>query len=293
MTGADRPCREQVILREDFTDPFLSEESPLYYKRTAEQAAGHVRFQREETRHGRRTIALSVGLPGPETGGLDSERAELWERRRHRLPFGTGVWYAFSMKIAPPVPRSRARHVVAQWKREIPSDLPGLQSPYLAFRMYRGHLYATIDADLVPGPPAGAAAPAPVWYRPEERQMRTIIAAAPNADLAGLAMYDMTGAAIRVVPRGGPFPPADSGWIDYVVYVRPDPGGKGHIEIFANGGHVVSVFGRIGHSDLGPTQYFKFGPYRQADRGSWTVYYDRFRRGPTCASVTDAVSCPF
>ncbi|MCC2112479.1 MAG: polysaccharide lyase [Hyphomicrobiales bacterium] len=283
---------DRAVLAEDFEGPIIADESPLYYKQTAEQAAGSVDFQSDDVRHGRSTIALSVNEITETDAPLDSERAELWERRRVRLPFGTGVWYAFSMKLTDPIPRDDGRYVVAQWKREIPSGLPGLQSPYLAFRLYRGHLYATVDTDLrdVSGEESETAM---IWRRPKDRQMRALVAATPGADLAGLGTYDEHRTDLRVIPRGGSFPAADSGWIDYVVYVRPGPGGDGHIEIFANGGHVVSVFGHIGHADLGPTQYFKFGPYREANKGVWTVFYDRFRRGPTCASVTTEVTCPF
>ncbi len=282
---------DHAVLAEDFEGPTLADESPLYYKPTAEQEAGSLRFQADEVRHGRSTIALSVNEVATEAP-LDSERAELWERRRVRLPFGTGAWYAFSMKLAEPIPRDDGRYVVAQWKREIPRGLPGLQSPYLAFRLYRGHLYATVDTDLVEA--AGAEnQTATIWRRPKDRQMRALVAAPPDADLAGAGAYQECRTGLRVIPRDSPFPAADSGWIDYVVYVRPDPGGAGHIEIFANGGHVASVFGPVGHADLGPTQYFKFGPYRHTNKGVWTVFYDRFRRGPSCASVTTEVTCPF
>ena len=35
----------------------------------------------------------------------------------------------------------------------------------------------------------------------------------------------------------------------------------------------------------GENQYFKFGPYRAAGAGQWTLYYDDFRRSPDCIDV--------
>ncbi len=94
--------------------------------------------------------------------------------------------------------------------------------------------------------------------------------------------------------HGNPLPRPDSGWIDFVIYSHPGPSGDGHVEIFANGKWIVTVKGDIGHADagLGPNQYFKFGPYRAAGEGIWTMYYDSFRRSPLCTDVlTDPAAC--
>jgi hypothetical protein len=80
-------------------------------------------------------------------------------------------------------------------------------------------------------------------------------------------------------------PPA-SGWIDFVVIPNPAQT-AGHIEILANDKWIVTVKGRIGHSDkgLGRFQYFKFGPYRATHHNNWTLYYDEFRRSVNRADV--------
>ncbi|MNL88610.1 hypothetical protein D3C87_2184170 [compost metagenome] len=52
--------------------------------------------------------------------------------------------------------------------------------------------------------------------------------------------------------------------------------------------------GHIGHDDkgLGKNQYFKFGPYRAADKTDWTLFYDDFRRSANCADVLKGGACP-
>ncbi|MGH6861596.1 MAG: heparin lyase I family protein, partial [Phyllobacterium sp.] len=75
---------------------------------------------------------------------------------------------------------------------------------------------------------------------------------------------------------------------------KPGPDGTGHVELFANNKWIVTVKGHIGHGDagLGKNQYFKFGPYRAADKTEWTLYFDNFRRSPRCSDVLDAGLCP-
>jgi hypothetical protein len=89
-------------------------------------------------------------------------------------------------------------------------------------------------------------------------------------------------------------PKAEARWIDFVFKVKPGPRGDGAIEVFADGRWIVSAKGRIGHDGpgLGPTQYFKFGPYRDGGMTDvWRVFYDSFRRGPTCADVAGPDVC--
>jgi hypothetical protein len=97
-----------------------------------------------------------------------------------------------------------------------------------------------------------------------------------------------------VINRGNFLPSPRSGWIDFAIYSKPGPGGTGHIEIFANDKWIVTVRGRIGHSEkgLGQHQYFKFGPYRANHDDVWTLYYDEFRRSPNCLDVLGPVPCP-
>jgi hypothetical protein len=96
------------------------------------------------------------------------------------------------------------------------------------------------------------------------------------------------------VTRHADLPPAQKGWIDFVMRSRPGPKGDGHVEILADGVHLATVKGRIGHdgADLGSNQYFKFGPYREPGALPWSVSYGDFRRGPRCADVMRRDQCP-
>lgn len=58
----------------------------------------------------------------------EDERAELWEADRVMQPFGTEVWYRFSMFIDPTVRNGGKRLVIGQWKQS------GGLSPFLAQR---------------------------------------------------------------------------------------------------------------------------------------------------------------
>ena len=213
------------------------------------------------------------------------------------------MWYRFSVKLADPVPQAEHRHIIAQWKRQILPEAKGDFSPFLALRLNRGKLFATIETNLVSASrqePTGTAAvcssnEAQVWLRPETNQTRALVAVDEAFAPADGSRFNACSADITVIDRGHKLPAARSDWIDFVVYSKPGPDGSGHIELFANGNWIVTVRGRIGHGDpgLGSHQYFKFGPYRAAGVGTWTLYYDDFRRGPRCADVMEKALCPF
>ncbi len=99
---------------------------------------------------------------------------------------------------------------------------------------------------------------------------------------------------VRITPRGGTLPRPSTDWVDFVVMTKPGPAGDGAIELFANGAWIASAAGRIGHEthELGRTQYFKFGPYRESGRSDhWTVRYADFARGPRCEDVAGPEVC--
>ncbi|HHI82783.1 MAG TPA: hypothetical protein ENJ99_06480, partial [Rhizobiales bacterium] len=236
----------------------------------------------------------------PKTDDGCSERAEIWERKNVLLPYGAPVWYAFSMKLAKPVPRDRHRYLMAQWKRQI---LPGATtpfSPFLALRLNKGKLVFTVDTDRVPVKPLTGrrkdgclAGETLVLDRPDDKQTRALIARQRDMAPFEWRYYNGCTTAIRVERFNDGLPSADSGWIDFVVFIRTGPRGNGKVMIFANGEHVVTVRGHIGHqgAGLGASQYFKFGPYRKGKPGLWTVLYDRFRRGPACEGVGTKELC--
>ena len=117
--------------------------------------------------------------------------------------------------------------------------------------------------------------------------MRALVATDPHWEQHDARLFKAHTDRITVFDRGNGLPAPQSGWIDFAVMTRPGPNGTGHIELFANGRPIVTAKGYIGHNDrgLGENQYFKFGPYRAAGEGEWTLYYDDFRRSPDCIDV--------
>lgn len=293
----------QLVLRDGFDGKDFSPDGHLYYRENFEQSAGTHEFQSDVVRNGGGALKLSVSPLCAKGKKNCSERAEIWEKTAYRVPYDQGVWYGFAVKFGDPIPSGDHRYLIAQWKREIGPDAKGDFSPFLALRLNNGKLFATVETNYV-APPKGAGkdtpdscgpGKTPVWYRPDVNQMRALVAADPSWTKAdGSEFADCTDA-IQVIDRGNKLPTPGSGWIDFAIYSHPGPHGDGRIEIFANDKWIVTVTGHIGHDDkgLGKNQYFKFGPYRAADKGTWTLYYDDFRRSPHCADVlSDKGLCP-
>ena len=291
------------LLVDGFDGPDFAAEGGLYYKKNFEQSAGKVEFQKEVARNGGGALKLSVGPLCKATEEECSERAEIWEKTELRVPYDQGVWYGFAVKFAEPVPLDDHRYLIAQWKREIDEGAVGDFSPFLALRLNRGKLFATIETNYHPAAPGIGAAKAgncppgttPVWLRPETNQMRALAATAADWTPEDGSLFQSCTDKITVTERGNKLPAPQSGWIDFAIYSKPGPEGGGQIEIFANEKWVVSVKGHIGHGDkgLGKNQYFKFGPYRAGHSNEWTLYYDDFQRSPRCADVLKSAACPF
>jgi hypothetical protein len=289
-------------LVDGFEEGEFSEQGGLYYKDNFEQSAGKVEFQSKVVRTGKMALRLSVKPLCAVSDHACSERAEIWERTKLRVPYFQGVWYGFAVKFEDPVPRDDHRYLIAQWKREIEPGADGDFSPFLALRVYNGKLFATVETNLVKatseGEPGKAAncpqGETPVWLRPKTRQTRALVAADAFFEPRDGALFHACTTAITITDRGNKLPAPDSGWIDFAIYTRPGPDGTGRIEIFANDKWIVTVTGMIGHGDrgLGKNQYFKFGPYRAGAQNFWALYYDDFRRSPDCDKVLKADFCP-
>ncbi len=301
LARAEDPGQE--VLRDGFEGKDFSPSGRLYYRQNFEQEAGSYEFQSEVTRNSGGALKLSVKPFCPGITEDCSERAEIWELTKHRVPYNQGVWYGFAVKFADPIPSGDHRYLIAQWKREIGPQAQGDFSPFLALRLNNGKLFATVETNYVAPPKdAGNREPAscgsartPVWYRPDTNQMRALVAADSNWSKEDGPEFNDCTDAITVIDHGNKLPTPDSGWIDFAIYTQPGPDGTGRIEIFANDKWIVTVKGYIGHADkgLGKNQYFKFGPYRAADTTDWTMYYDDFRRSPRCADVLAAPNlCP-
>ena len=295
-------------LFDSFEGEDFSAQGGLYYKDNAEQQAGIVEFDRTAGRDGKGALKLTVRSGCHARADGCSERAEIWERPKLRVPYLTPVWYGFAVKFADPVPQDDHRYLIAQWKREIDPGAPGDFSPFLALRLRKGRLFATVEANhFAPTRQEPKGTPArcrpgetAVWLRPDTNQMRALVATDAGWEPEDGALFNACTDKIEVVDRGNPLPSPKSGWIDFAIMTRPGPDGTGRIEIFANDKWIVTVKGYIGHDDppLGDNQYFKFGPYRAAAEGDWTLYYDDFRRslnkadvlGPKAACLLDTTA---
>jgi hypothetical protein len=292
------------LLVDGFDGDDFSPSGGLYYKDGLEQSAGRIAFQKDVSLDGRGALRLSV-TPLESAPDLlrPSDRAEVWERPELRVPYRMGIWYGFAVMFAKPIPQDDHRYLIAQWKREIDHGHPLDFSPFLAIRLSRGKLFATVETNFHRPPDPGryiAGTPprdlVPVKLRPETNQMRALVAKPAGWTDADARSFRARTDRIKVIERGNPMPDPAEGWIDFVVYAKPGPDGSGHIEIFANGKWIVTVLGQIGHNDdgLGENQYFKFGPYRASGPAcEWTLYFDDFRRSPRCNEVLRGADCPF
>lgn len=291
-----------LILKDGFDAGRFAAEGGLYYKDNAEQRAGHVTFQEKNVLTGRGAVTLSVKPLCGKGARNCSERAEVWERPGVLAGYDRAVWYGFAMRLDDPVPQDDTRYVMAQWKRAIIPGAEGDYSPFLALRLYRARLGVTVETDLVEAFPLGGKerpngclpGEAQVLNRPKARQTRALVAIEAGSTAADYPSYFNACAPGIKVTRHADLPLARKGWIDFVFRSQPGPGGNGHIEIIADGRQIATVKGHIGHFGvgLGSTQYFKFGPYRAANAGPWSVSYDDFRRGPRCEDVIRDGQCP-
>lgn len=288
-----------LVLKDDFESSDFAAGGGLFYKRNKEQERGFVRFQNEVVRFGQQAIELSVDPSCSGSGTECSERAEVWEKPDIVVNYYKPIWYAFSMQLGKPVPRENHRLVMAQWKREIRAGAAGDYSPFLALRLSSGRLVATVVSDKAawePKDPRHGSTGCPAGHSPAARpdphnQVRATVAAETAMDEF---FQELPGCSpsIRLVTRAK-LPLAESGWIDFVFMVKPDPKGSGAIEIAANGVWVATVEGAIGHDGPGlyDTQYFKFGPYRAGRPDRWTIYFDGFGRSSRCQDLASAELC--
>ncbi|MGL5139311.1 MAG: polysaccharide lyase [Beijerinckiaceae bacterium] len=269
-------------------------EGGLWYKENFEQSAGKLDFGAPVGPDGKPALLLSVKPHCPVERRGCSERAEIWEREELLLPYEAVAWYGFSMRLMEPIPLDDNRYVMAQWKRSI---VPGAErdfSPLLALRMRGGLMFVTVETDEVITMPEGCRMnAAAAGTREGSGQTRALVALQPGAGPTDLPGFNDCTNWIRVIERGGTFPKVSSGWHDFVFGVKTGPRGGGFIEIIVDGEWIATVKGRIGHegAGLGPTQYFKFGPYRDPAASDWAVAYRNFRRGVTCADAAELTLC--
>ena len=289
------PDNASILLHDSFDQTGFAPGGGLFYKQNSEQRAGRVVFGDSAPLRG--TGALSLTATGaclPQTIGC-SERAEVWERPEVLVPYRSTVWYGLALRLDDPLPQDDRRYVIAQWKREIIPMAEGDYSPFLAIRLYRGSLGITVETDRVPCYPIGGPerrdgcrpGEALVLDRPQARQTRALVAIEAGAVRENYPSYFNACAPDIQVTHHADLPPAQKGWIDFVIRSQPGPRGNGHVDVMADGVRIVTIRGHIGHSGPGldTNQYFKFGPYRAPAHLPWSVSYDDFRRGPRCSDV--------
>lgn len=298
---ADDPA--QLLLKDDFEAGDFAAKSGLFYKDSIEQRAGRLVFQHTDGQAGTGALTLSVKPTcGSNTDDDCAERAEVWERPEVLAGYDRTVWYGLSVNLDDPVPQDDARYVIMQWKREVLPQGDGDYSPFMAVRLYQGHLGVTVETDLVQAYPIGGPdrpngcrpGEALVLNRPTVGQTRALVAMEAGTNRTNYPNYFDSCTSAITVTRHGDLPSAQNGWIDFVFRSSPGPHGDGHVEIFADGRPIASVRGHIGHDGPGfdKNQYFKFGPYRAPSALPWSVTYDNFRRGPRCADVMRGGQCP-
>ncbi|WP_448202588.1 heparin lyase I family protein [Azospirillum sp. sgz302134] len=189
----------------------------------------------------------------------ETERAEMWEPSKARLPFGTEVWYGFSMRVDGTVPTDDNRRlVIGQWKQT------GGKSPFLAQRFVNRNFHVTFQQDA-----------------PNGNECRVLLAyqnePAPQADSVDLTTGEPCQTDV-VVQRFAPLPSPFEAWTDLVYHVKGSAGTDGIVEVWANGTMIARAIGRIGYASAGK-QYFKFGPYRDEAPYSTAASIDSFTRG--------------
>lgn len=296
------PDPAQRILRDGFEQDGFAAEGGLFYKDNPEQRAGRLVFGGAAPYSGAGTLTLIAEPSCPPRAAECSERAEAWERPELLVPFHSAVWYGFALRLNDPLAQDDRRYVIAQWKRETLPEAAGDYSPFLALRLYRGRLGITVETDLIPSYPIGGSerpagclpGEALVLGRSEAQQTRALVALESGTTSANYPSYfNACAPGIQVTPHAD-LPSAQKGWTDFVVRSQPGPDGDGHIEVIADGVHIVTVRGHIGHGGPGldHNQYFKMGPYRAPAPLPWSISYDDFRRGPRCSDVIRIGQCP-
>ncbi|WP_141105076.1 heparin lyase I family protein [Rhizobium sp. R339] len=282
---------EEKVLFDGFDDHRFADEGGLVFPDKPEQRAGRFEFLRDEDRVGNGILRLSVQTPksGPQSNLC--KRAEVWERYGAMTSYQTGTWYGISVRFCSDYPKDSERYMIAQWKREIVSqDLTRL-SPFLALRLRRGKLFVTAETHFRDEGArflGAGGTPSKMWVRPQWGQMRALLATDDRWTDDDDIDFSELRPDILIESYGRSLPNPDSGWIDFIVFVRPDPRGRGCILLYANGNLIVKATGCIGYEGegLGPKKYFKFGPYCDVQAADWALEFDNFRRGPTFESVS-------
>ncbi|MTI17585.1 hypothetical protein E1162_10075 [Rhodobacteraceae bacterium RKSG542] len=265
--------------------------------------------------------ALAISITGDDIVDAEGKlKHEIWEANEKRCNFGDEVWYSFSFLIKGTVWRSGStRWVIGQWKEESGG------SPFLAQRYDNGVFHITVqhnDKRLLVAKSDGdqyldfdrfsnemkqllllddygfrKKEDASISYEDYlDQQLRRSefnkaiqtqnVKAFPF--LTDKEKYSQDPDVKIEISANPNLPDPSKGWVDMRYRIKGDRKGGALIEIWANGNFIARVTGSVGNDDFtGPTQYFKFGHYRDPDRKDLdsVVYLDRFKRGPKRSDV--------
>jgi hypothetical protein len=219
-------------LYDGFEASDFSPSGGLYFKKNPEQSVGTVEFQDQVVYRGQGALKLTGEHSQDKLAKKLSERAEIWERPELWVPYDQGIWYGFAVKFAEPIPRDDHRYVIAQWKREI-AGTKGDFSPFLAIRLKKGKLFATVETNLLmvvrerpkDQTHQNKGEEAAVWLRPETNQTRALVATDSTWMSDDGECFNSFTREITVTSRGNPLPKPGSGWMDFVIYSKPGPDG--------------------------------------------------------------------
>ena len=238
--------------------------------------------------------------------GGSCQRNEIRVVNDQRCRFGEEVWYRFRFRIDGTIPEDGSiRWVIGQWKQESGG------SPFLAQRFDNGVFHITVqrnrDRILVTrsngNPNARSGRPDQVGFLGHTSKVRRAARGGaatdpidPTIDRDPFEVFrfqneQRDGSLTDVTVELGAdplLPDPREDWVEMLYRVRGGVDGTGFIEIWANGIFKARVTGTIGNDNsAGPTQYFKFGLYRDIHEsfGPAHFYLDDFRRAPTREGV--------
>ena len=289
-------------------DELLADRWNLRFVRPAERFA----VQSDVSAQGRSALAVSL-RNGDLLWSKSKHKHEIRIANHMRCRFGREVWYSFSFRVEGEYPRSGStRWVIGQWKEE------NRASPFLAQRFDNGVFHITVQTndqrEVIAAAPGDYDAKFPFFSADFRESLRTGPFPQTRDDYAArvrefgpdavdrpavrraIEQQDLDKFpfiadrqdyrridGIRATPSDDPLlPDPAAGWVHMRYRVKGGRDGNGLIEVWANDRFIVRVTGKIG-SDVfeGPTQYFKFGHYRDVEAAfGWsTAYLDRFKRG--------------
>lgn len=235
----------------------------------------------------RAEVGGGLGLEPASAAGPSTERNELRERDEERLPMETEIWYGFSFLVPADIARIDRRLVLAQVKqRRIPLDFTTASEydperddkPVIAIRLAQSDVEGAGDLSVNIS----------VEKQPAQRRVDILSAAVQKSTPTEARWVDVIWR-FKLSPRWDGAPPPSA--------LTPLPGaakppaykGDGFIEawLFQSGHFLTHAFydGPFGYPNRISCPEFKLGPYRDAGRETWTLYFDAVRRGTSFADV--------